>query len=372
MLNDCKCYACGERVIVGSYNWTYDTHRRNMWRHKWCDKPHMMTFAEYEAAKFNGVTSTPLPPPVTPIVPVTPTHKPTPKAPQQHFLDAALQTTKLLHFQAELVIDEWKINRYPFLYGAPGSGKTKMLQNFAEDLFPVTLTSPKRDYTPFLLITCDKELSRTTLLGSESPLNGKYYGSKFRKIWENGGVILFDEVGNCTGSFVNMLNSMIEQKYIDWPDGISSKMHEHCYIAFADNTNLWGNNPLYPERENLGSAFRNRLSFLEFEYDVRLEDQICAILLHDVPLFDRWLKLVRKARLICADPTSPIEVSASPRVAYAGAAKLQFALDHGRTINRALIMHILTTYLFEGLPKDAIGQAVAKIQNSPEYLAFPA
>ena len=278
--------------------------------------------------------------PKTPAQPAIPT---APIAPPPHILDAV--NTSDLHYQASEILALMAMGQYPFLYGSPGAGKTTLMSMIAE-----------RANLPFLLIPCSGDMLRSEILGTKNPLqNGQYTPAKFHDVWTNGGVVLFDETGLARGEFLNLLNAALAQKEIHFPDGIAIKKHRHCFIVFADNSNLWGTDPKFPERQDAGSAFRNRLAYVKFHYDEALELRILTSI--NPVLAGNWHKQVLKIREVIK--TNDIPVSASPRFAFAA---LPYLVRFG--YSRKNILRCCELSLFEGLSEDVIGVAITAIERS--------
>lgn len=390
------CYVCRNPIIDGDYNWTFNPRTSSkgnpQYRHHVCNVGKLWTSADYvdykQRNRSNPTQVNPTPPPTPPITPepepepiVTPitdiTLEPVPivtpaPKPNAHILDP-LYNQPMQHFQAKDVLNAWKKGQTPFLHGAPGSGKTTLIENFAKQL-NLTVATLSVNKSSFKLVTCSPDMSKVEIVGAISPLSGQYIIGQFRPLWEHGGFILFDECGLAPGSFHNTLNAMLAQRVIHFPDGSIVAKHANCFIVFADNSNLHGDDPAFPERDNAGSAFRNRLRYILFEYDEELESQVAHSLpaksgfVYNATYIDMWIKLMHKVRDICKSQQLPI--SASPRVTYAGAIDIGFALSSGQYPTQSLIMDTFYGSLFEGLKQDVIGAALTQIKALPEFLAF--
>lgn len=234
------------------------------------------------------------------------------------------------HTLAKTILECFRMGEYPFIHGAPGAGKTHLMQSLAVEAS-----------LPFLLNTFSNDSLTSEIKGSKSPLNGMYHRTAFRELWEHGGVILFDEVCLAPGAFLNVLNAAMSQGLICFPDGETIHKNPHCYIAFADNSNGWGNDPIYPERQDIGGAFRNRLTYIKFEYDTKLEKQIIANIFGSVMRAECWHSAILAMRSIVAPMMSPIVVS--PRFAYRAAKFYKCDMDP---------KFIFESCLREGLPDD--------------------
>jgi midasin (ATPase involved in ribosome maturation) len=193
---------------------------------------------------------------------------------------------------------------------------------------------------------------RSEQLGSRSPINGEYFSTDFRKIWENGGGVLFDEVGLANANLVNVFNSALEQKVINFPDGRCVSMHENCFIIFADNSNLRGCDPLFPERQDLGGAFRDRLSYIKFGYDETLELEILKKLWKEPSKARTWHNAVLNIRRIVNQAQIP--VFASPRFSFRGSELLQVGIK---------FRDICDIELWKGLDEDTISVVRSQVMG---------
>ena len=283
------CYKCGRVIERGTYNWSYNTHLRGAFSHSDCSmrvevKTNPPIEVKPPAPRIEEISL-----PVSPIIDIT----------------------EKIRFGGKHKATAWirtilRNRKYPFLYGSPGAGKTHLALSIAADM---RLRS--------LLVTCAQDMLKSELLGTKSPLSGAYSPSKFRDIWQHGGVVLFDECGLAPGSFLNLLNSAMEQKIIDFPDGEQIPMHPNFFMVFADNSTLYGNDPLFPERGDVGGAFRDRLTYVKFEYDEAIEVAVLTSKFGSLSQAVDWHKKVLCLRRELKKLAVPI--FASPRFAYASA-----------------------------------------------------
>ncbi len=301
-LSQALCYKCGKEIKQGDLNWSYNTHQAGMFSHRDCLKSEEIFKQELESHPAQ-VSATP----------VLAESEPKAKTePLKTSLDdiTSLITLEGKHEQIVKIKLLLKKRKYPFLYGAPGAGKSHLAIQIADDM--------KLDC---ILCSCSNDMFKSELLGSVSPISGNYYATAFRKAWEHGGVILLDEVALAAGAFVNLLNSALAQKELRFPDGRRVKMHENTFILFADNSAGYGNDPLFPERQDLGTAFRDRPAFIEFRYDERLELSILTSRFKSQERAARFHLAIKGMRLELAKLAVP--VFASPRFAYESAELMQ-------------------------------------------------
>lgn len=243
------------------------------------------------------------------------------------------------HEKCSLIKTILRLRRYPLMWGSPGSGKTHLFTSIMQEMD-----------LPSSIVTLSQDSMRSEQLGSKSPLNGEYFTTDFRKIWEHGGGMLFDEIGLANANLVNIFNAALEQKIINFPDGKAVRMHENCFVLFADNSNLRGCDPLFPERQDLGGAFRDRLSYIQFGYDENLELDILKKIWNDPAKARTWHNAVLQVRQIINRAQIPI--FASPRFAFRGSELLQNGLDF-RTI--------CEIELWKGLDEDTISSVRSQV-----------
>jgi MoxR-like ATPase len=245
------------------------------------------------------------------------------------------------HEKCSLIKTILRLRRYPLMWGSPGSGKTHLFTSIMQEM-----------ELPSSIVTLSQDSMRSEQLGSKSPLNGEYFTTDFRKIWEHGGGMLFDEIGLANANLVNIFNAALEQRVINFPDGKTVKMHENCFVLFADNSNLRGCDPLFPERQDLGGAFRDRLSYIQFGYDESLELDILKKIWNDPAKARAWHNAVLQVRQIINKAQIPI--FASPRFAFRGSELLQNGLDF-RTI--------CEIELWKGLDEDTISSVRSQVYS---------
>lgn len=243
------------------------------------------------------------------------------------------------HFLTRRMKRYLKRRKYILAYGCPGGGKSYWWGSIAKDM--------GLDY---LCLTLNPDSTKSELLGNKSPLNGETFYSKFGKFWEFGGVVNIDEVGLGSGGILNLLNGCLESKFIEFPDGRRVPMHPNFFLGFCDNSNLWGADPLFSERQDLGSAFRDRLSYIEFKYDNELELSILSKIWRTPAEAKAWQDVVDRMRVILKEAGVPL--FASPRFSFAASA----AIMDGDTFEEAL-----ESSLWQGLPEDSISSVKNKI-----------
>lgn len=118
--------------------------------------------------------------------------------------------------------------------------------------------------------------------------NGNTTQTTFRRIWENGGVLLLDELDRSNPDATIWLNPPLDNNIAPFPGGLVER-HKDCIIIATGNTRLTGPTARYTTAQRHDSAFAERFFFLDWELDLELE----AFLARGNTA---WLKRVRAIR----------------------------------------------------------------------------
>lgn len=320
------CYACGKEIRFGSTDWTYNTRHAGLFAHQTCvgqvqPKPIVPPMPAQQPKPIETPKSTPTVESVIQSAPIEP------KALASDITDKIIIDNSK-HNMTGIIKLRLRQRKYPFLYGAPGAGKTHLMESIAKDMG-----------LNFCLISCSSDMFKSEILGSRSPITGDYFDTAFRQAWEHGGLILLDEVGLASGAFLNVMNAGLAQKSILFPDKKLVAMHSQCFIAFADNSALYGNDPMFPERQDAGGAFRDRITYVKFEYDLELERRILTIMFDgDTTRASKWHSAVLAMRQQLSALNIP--VFASPRFAYASADDFKHGVSFDTIISQNLLKGI--------------------------------
>lgn len=324
-LDSAICYKCGNTIKQGQFNWSYNTRQASMFAHRNC----LLNEVEFKEQYINRelVVKTKeqtIDDFITSLNDDTPVDEIT----LDDITELIIEHGK--HKQIDIIKKLLRLREYPFLYGAPGAGKTHLVTSLGVDM--------KLDV---VIISCSADMFKSEITGSVSPVSGNYYSTAFRKAWEHGGVILFDEVGLAPGSFLNVMNAALAQKELRFPDGKRVPMHKDTFILFADNSALYGNDPLFPERQDAGTAFRDRIAYVKFDYDIDLELKIIKSIFNDSNRAAHWHGMVQAMRAEIKALDVPVFVS--PRFAYAAAKAFKAGFTY---------TDIIDIYLMRGLNGD--------------------
>lgn len=148
-----------------------------------------------------------------------------------------------------------------WLHGKMGSGKSTGAEIAAE-----------RFSLDFGAIPLSPTTSKTEFSGFRDA-NGNYNSTDFRRIYENGGIYLFDEIDNANPSILTVLNGGIANGHFSFPDERVAKHPTTRFIAAA-NTIGKGATAEYVGRNRIDAATTDRFAFIQWDADKNLRDAI--------------------------------------------------------------------------------------------------
>lgn len=154
-------------------------------------------------------------------------------------------------------------DRNIWLAGPAGSGKTTAARKLAEALGH----SVENGFEFNGAIDTEYKLSGFV------DAKGRVVSTAFRKIWENGGVYLFDECDASMPGALLAFNAALANGYAAFPDQMI-KRNENAVIIAAANTWGFGGDADYIGRAKLDAAFLDRFVTLSWGYDEELERKI--------------------------------------------------------------------------------------------------
>lgn len=181
--------------------------------------------------------------------------------------DRVVSKSKGVHYHKQFnkICNYTKWHKNTMLVGEAGTGKTTIANQVAK-AFDLN----------FAHLSCSAGMSEAHLLG-RMLFDGTYVESDFVRIYENGGVFLFDEFDALDGNCAVVMNSALANGSMSVPnrkDNPTAKRHPDCYIITACNT--WGTGygtNEYSGRNRLDQATLDRFcaSKVPFDYDTKLE-----------------------------------------------------------------------------------------------------
>lgn len=195
-----------------------------------------------------------------------------------------------------------------WLVGPAGTGKSTIGEQVAEALS-----------LPFSAVNCTSTMTETALKGYNDA-NGNYVATEFRRIFEGGGVFVFDEVDNANPNVLGALNSALANGFMAFADRRVQKHADFVAIA-TGNTFGAGATMEYVGRNPIDGATIDRFAQLEVPIDEKVEDAMLASVGLEQAVATKWVQVVRQARQNVAD--AGLKVIVSPRATLNGAKLLR-------------------------------------------------
>jgi len=156
------------------------------------------------------------------------------------------------------------------LIGPAGCGKTHLAIQIAKALD-----------RPFASVSCSIGMSESALTGRLVPTgdNGKfeYMISDFVRLYQEGGVFLFDEIDAADANLLVVINQALANDGFHIghkTDGTYVKRHKDFVCIAAANTFGTGGDMLYAGRERLDAATLDRFEPVLVDYDTELEKKL--------------------------------------------------------------------------------------------------
>ena len=212
------------------------------------------------------------------------------------------------HYAFNELLELAQLRMDVYLYGEPGTGKSTAGEYLAKAL-----------ELPFGYIALTIQTSESRLLGYNDA-QGQYVQTEFYKRYTGGGIFLIDEIDNASGNLLTSLNSALANGNGAFPCG-QVKRHPDFICIATGNTTGFGHNPMFPERQVLSGAIRDRFVFLHWTYDEKLE-KLVALSQHEnkarTAAWVTWIQSVRKYA-VQYDPKLPV----TPRASIKGASMLE-------------------------------------------------
>lgn len=182
------------------------------------------------------------------------------------------------------------------LIGPAGSGKSTVVEQIADAL---TL--------PFYL---QNGVTGAHELHGYMDAHGKYHGTAFRTAFQQGGVILVDEVDTSDAGALKWMNTALANKHAVFPDNDAPiKVHPDFRIVIAANTYGNGADRIYVGANQLDASTLDRFAFFDFRYDEKLESALSGNIL--------WTQRVQSLRKSAM--TEKARMVISPRASINGA-----------------------------------------------------
>jgi len=144
------------------------------------------------------------------------------------------------------------------LIGPAGSGKSTVSEQIAKALK--------------LRFFLQNGVTGTHELTGYMDAHGRYNTTPFRDAFENGGLIMVDEVDTSEAGALKWLNTALANGHAGFPDRAEPvRRHDSFRIIIAANTWGSGADRLYVGANQLDASTLDRFVFFDFQYDEKLE-----------------------------------------------------------------------------------------------------
>lgn len=151
------------------------------------------------------------------------------------------------------------------LTGEAGSGKTTLVKQIADDM-----------ELEFSSMSMTRQTTLSHILGFIS-VNGTYIRSIFRERFENGGLMLLDEIDGGDANVLLSLNT-IENGYVTFPDCL---VQCHSNFRLAATANPQDQHNFYTGRSKLDGATLDRFDIIDIDRDDMLETALVDVDTHN-------------------------------------------------------------------------------------------
>lgn len=221
------------------------------------------------------------------------------------------------------------------LSGSVGTGKTTLCSQVADKL--------SLDFYPISLC---QQTTKSDLIGYLDA-NGNYRTTALREAYQNGGLVLLDEMDASNPNVISIINNILSNEQFYFPDGLIQKNSDFKCIC-SMNTNGRGGDVVYTKSHRLDASTLDRFIFIEIGIDENLEREITDN--------KNWYERVIKFRKVVEDLYHG-DIIIGSRAMYDGADLLE---------NGFSLSEVEDMVIYKGIDKDAVDSIKAKMNQSTE------
>lgn len=217
------------------------------------------------------------------------------------------------HFLFSEVLQTVDMNIPAALIGPAGSGKSTMCEQIATALK--------------LKFFLQNGVTGTHEITGYVDAYGKYVTTPFRTAFEQGGLILIDEVDTSEAGALKWINTALANGHAGFPDKADPvKRHADFRIIIAANTYGTGADRMYVGANQIDASTLDRFVFFDFKYDEKLEVLLCGN--------TKWAQRVQSLRRAADKEKARIVIS--PRASIHGARLLTIGWDQKKVEQRVI------------------------------------
>ena len=166
---------------------------------------------------------------------------------------------------------------------------------------------------PLQVISCNEAMSQTALFGYKDA-HGTEHKTPLWEAFENGGVLLLDEMDNGNANILAALNSALSNPFATFAGRTINKHKDFRVLATANTAGL-GPETGFIGRMGVDAATLDRFAKVAVPIDEKLETAIVKAIMPDG--YAAWLKVVRKVR--AGVESRGIRMAVTPRTSIHGA-----------------------------------------------------
>jgi MoxR-like ATPase len=172
--------------------------------------------------------------------------------------------------------------------------------------------------------------------------HGNYHDTPFRRAFEQGGVMLLDELDNGHPGLLAELNQALALGVCAFADGMVPAHPDFRLVATA-NTYGTGGDRQYVGRQALDAATLDRFVTIDVPVDESLEERVAmALAPAKKRLVRQLLDEVRRLRAVAGDKQLPVMFS--PRVSYDGARLLAAGATYEQVLSWRVIRGLSSSH----------------------------
>ena len=167
---------------------------------------------------------------------------------------------------------------------------------------------------------------RSDLVGYVRPMDGVRVETAFSVAYEKGGLFAADELDNWNAGVLTSINSALANGFYTFPWGEVKRHPEFVFVGLG-NTIGMGATANYSERTALSGASRDRLVFIDWKVDQKLERKLTDN--------DEWVSFVIACRKLNDNAGGQLLIT--PRATIQGTALLKLGWSRDQVVDSVLL-----------------------------------